>query len=260
MPGPPGSGVTSPARRNRTRSINWLSPVDVPDVSETARLWSSRRQSQRLCICVGESGRFAPRVFLKRARTALDSLERAACSLLILRRPRRRASKDAAPGLRLAPFEARAARGHLRVRIRRASSLPDTRRATPSSPQAIRRSVRPLVNMAHRAVLRLLNCTSLRDASGHLGMYVNRSRLIYGTTPSNSYRFIASIRSFSLWAIAARANSSCPSVSAAEYFSKVSINVFFDALKREIACPAVLKRIHKLCKSRVNAFSRTNWR
>jgi len=35
MPGPPGSGVTSPARRNRTRPINWLSPVDVPDVSET---------------------------------------------------------------------------------------------------------------------------------------------------------------------------------------------------------------------------------
>jgi len=27
MPGPPGSGVTSPARRNRTRSINRLSPV-----------------------------------------------------------------------------------------------------------------------------------------------------------------------------------------------------------------------------------------
>ena len=65
MPGPPGSGVTSPARRNRTRSINWLSPVDVPDVSETARLWSSRRQSQRLCICADESGRFAPRVFLE---------------------------------------------------------------------------------------------------------------------------------------------------------------------------------------------------
>jgi hypothetical protein len=38
MPGPPGSGVTSPARRNRTRSINWLSPVDVPDVSETGRV------------------------------------------------------------------------------------------------------------------------------------------------------------------------------------------------------------------------------
>ncbi len=74
MPGPPGSGVTSPARRNRTRSINWLSPVDVPDVSETARLWSSRRQSQRFCICADESGRFAPCGFLKRARTELDSL------------------------------------------------------------------------------------------------------------------------------------------------------------------------------------------
>ena len=48
IPKPPGSGVTSPAGRNRTRSINWLSPVDVPDVSETARLWSSRRQSQRV--------------------------------------------------------------------------------------------------------------------------------------------------------------------------------------------------------------------
>jgi hypothetical protein len=34
MPGPPGSGVTSPARGNRTRSIQRLSPVDVPEVSE----------------------------------------------------------------------------------------------------------------------------------------------------------------------------------------------------------------------------------
>jgi hypothetical protein len=55
LPGPPGSGVTSPARTNRTRSVNWLSPVDVPDVSETARLSSSPRQSQRLCICADES-------------------------------------------------------------------------------------------------------------------------------------------------------------------------------------------------------------
>ncbi len=58
IPKPPGSGVTSPARRNRTRSINWLSPVDVPDVSETARLWSSRRRSQRGCICADEIGAF----------------------------------------------------------------------------------------------------------------------------------------------------------------------------------------------------------
>ena len=34
MPKPPGSGVTSPARRNRTRPIQRLSPVDVPEVSE----------------------------------------------------------------------------------------------------------------------------------------------------------------------------------------------------------------------------------
>ncbi len=34
MPGPPESGVTSPARRNRTRPIQRLSPVDVPEVSE----------------------------------------------------------------------------------------------------------------------------------------------------------------------------------------------------------------------------------
>jgi len=55
MPGPPGSGVTSPARRNRTRSINWLSPVDVPDVSETARLglhWDH-------LLIVGEPGELA---------------------------------------------------------------------------------------------------------------------------------------------------------------------------------------------------------
>ena len=30
MPGPPGSGVTSPARRNRTRPTDRLSPVDDP--------------------------------------------------------------------------------------------------------------------------------------------------------------------------------------------------------------------------------------
>ena len=37
MPEPPGSGVTSPARRNRTRPIQRLSPVDVPEVSEMGR-------------------------------------------------------------------------------------------------------------------------------------------------------------------------------------------------------------------------------
>ena len=30
IPGPPGSGVTSPARRNRTRPVSRLSPVDAP--------------------------------------------------------------------------------------------------------------------------------------------------------------------------------------------------------------------------------------
>jgi len=34
MPKPPGSEVTSPARRNRTRPIQRLSPVDVPEPSE----------------------------------------------------------------------------------------------------------------------------------------------------------------------------------------------------------------------------------
>ena len=42
MPGPPGSGVTSPARRNRTRSINRLSPVDVPSISEILRIVTER--------------------------------------------------------------------------------------------------------------------------------------------------------------------------------------------------------------------------
>jgi len=42
MPGPPGSGVTSPARRNRTRSIQRLSPVDVPEVSEMGRGYCHR--------------------------------------------------------------------------------------------------------------------------------------------------------------------------------------------------------------------------
>ncbi len=39
MPGPPEGGVTSPARRNRTRPIQRLSPVDVPEVSEIRILW-----------------------------------------------------------------------------------------------------------------------------------------------------------------------------------------------------------------------------
>ena len=43
IPGPPGSGVTSPARRNRTRSINRLSPVDAPDVSEMGGGYCHRR-------------------------------------------------------------------------------------------------------------------------------------------------------------------------------------------------------------------------
>jgi hypothetical protein len=36
MPGPPENGVTSPARGNRTRPINRLSPVDDPSMGE---LW-----------------------------------------------------------------------------------------------------------------------------------------------------------------------------------------------------------------------------
>ncbi len=40
MPRPPGSGVTSPARRNRTRPISRLSPVDIP---------SRARSFRRLC-------------------------------------------------------------------------------------------------------------------------------------------------------------------------------------------------------------------
>jgi hypothetical protein len=53
MPGPPGGGVTSPARRNRTRSIQRLSPVDVPEVSEMGRGY---------CHCAGEvkGFRFVP--------------------------------------------------------------------------------------------------------------------------------------------------------------------------------------------------------
>ncbi len=34
MPKPPERGVTSPARRNRTRPIQRLSPVNVPEVGE----------------------------------------------------------------------------------------------------------------------------------------------------------------------------------------------------------------------------------
>ena len=52
LPGPPGSGVTSPARRNRTRSINWLSPADVPDVSETAAVMviaAAKSKAVHLC-------------------------------------------------------------------------------------------------------------------------------------------------------------------------------------------------------------------
>ncbi len=44
MPKPPGSGVTSPARRNRTRPIHRLSPVDVPEVSEILLKYLNRGQ------------------------------------------------------------------------------------------------------------------------------------------------------------------------------------------------------------------------
>jgi hypothetical protein len=42
MPGPPGSGVTSPTRRNRTRSVSRPSPVDVPHEEQDERLYSDR--------------------------------------------------------------------------------------------------------------------------------------------------------------------------------------------------------------------------
>jgi hypothetical protein len=48
MPGPPGSGVTSPARRNRTRSIDGCRQRRPFDERDRARLWSLRRQSQRV--------------------------------------------------------------------------------------------------------------------------------------------------------------------------------------------------------------------
>ncbi len=75
LPGPPGSGVTSPARRNRTRSaIRCVSRSRPFGERDGARLLSSPRQSQRVSICADESGGFVPRIFSARARHALDSL------------------------------------------------------------------------------------------------------------------------------------------------------------------------------------------
>jgi hypothetical protein len=48
MPGPPGSGVTSPARRNRTRSIDGCRRRRPFDERDGPRLWSLQRQSQRV--------------------------------------------------------------------------------------------------------------------------------------------------------------------------------------------------------------------
>jgi hypothetical protein len=75
MPGPPGSGVTSPARRNRTRSaIRCVSRSRPFGERDRPRLLSSRRQSQKVSICADESGGFVSGVFSARARHALDSL------------------------------------------------------------------------------------------------------------------------------------------------------------------------------------------
>ncbi len=75
MPEPPGSGVTSPARRNRPRSaIRCVSRSRPFGERDGARLLSSRRQSQRISICADESEGFAPRVFSAKRRRALDSL------------------------------------------------------------------------------------------------------------------------------------------------------------------------------------------
>jgi hypothetical protein len=75
LPGPPGSGVTSPARRNRTRSaIRCVSRSRPFGERDRPRLLSSRRQSQKVSICADESGGFVSGVFSARARHALDSL------------------------------------------------------------------------------------------------------------------------------------------------------------------------------------------
>ena len=47
MPGPPECGVTSPARGNRSRSINRPSPVDVPWSSEMGSLYFVPRRVTR---------------------------------------------------------------------------------------------------------------------------------------------------------------------------------------------------------------------
>ena len=114
LPGPPGSGVTSPARRNRTRSINWLSPADVPDVSETAAVMviaAAKSKAVHLCRWINN---FRAARFSERARTALDSLalispvrrERSFCSV-ILRCERSEPRRTTAQAHRLPPFEAR---------------------------------------------------------------------------------------------------------------------------------------------------------
>ena len=69
MPGPPGSGVTSPARRNRTRSINRLSPVDDPEVSEIRRN-CSRPGDRCQWKCDAEETRYAQLAGRKSSSTA----------------------------------------------------------------------------------------------------------------------------------------------------------------------------------------------
>jgi hypothetical protein len=48
MPRPPGSGVTNPARRNRTRPISRLSPVDIPSRARCKHDIRARPQSQMI--------------------------------------------------------------------------------------------------------------------------------------------------------------------------------------------------------------------
>jgi|HubBroStandDraft_5_1064220.scaffolds.fasta_scaffold191725_2 hypothetical protein len=70
MPGPPGSGVTSPARRNRTRSIQRLSPVDVPEVSEMGRGYCHRGGKVKGFRFMPMKRDFSGSVFLLTAQSA----------------------------------------------------------------------------------------------------------------------------------------------------------------------------------------------
>ena len=83
MPGPPGSRVTSPTRRNRTRPTDRLSPVDDPRWARQKSSNNGGDECQERCCCYCDDGRtgtaassLCPRPLRERAPQSFNKLGR----------------------------------------------------------------------------------------------------------------------------------------------------------------------------------------